>query len=170
MECFLYARLLVTAVLCALLVTFYGCSTPARSEKMVPAEVGIAKKHPYSVRIIVTGGQDNPPVGRPQITNSAFREALVDSIIRSGVFSRIVEDPNASNDYLLVVTLFSMDKLVFRNDVKMEAGWTLRRPDGRIIWQEAIVTESTGNVIVGTELAARDNIAQALGKISKLSL
>ena len=157
-------------LLCTYFLAFYGCSTPARAVKMAPAEISIVKTHPYSVRITVTGGQDNPPLGRPQITNLAFREAVIDSILKSGLFARIVMDSNGKADYLLSVTLFGMDKLVFRNDVKMEVGWTLQRPYGGIVWQEAIVTAARGNVIEGTEAAARDNISQALGKMSKLSL
>jgi hypothetical protein len=54
----------------------------------------------------------------------------------------------------------------------LEVGWTLRRSDnGLVAWQESIVSEFTeGNVQVATEGAARNNIAQALGKISKLDL
>ncbi len=138
---------------------------------MVPPTIETAKKHPHSVRVIVTGGQEDPAIGRPHITDAAFNQALVESITKSQVFLKIIQDQTAKADYLLTVTLFSMDKLVFGRTVTMEAGWTLRRADnGAVIWQEAIVSQSQGNVIVGTEAAARNNIAQGLGKISKLNL
>src|SRR5690242_7696611 len=113
-ENFLRVFTVTDILLCAFLFATYSCSTPARSEKMVPVQIGIVKKHPFSVRVTVTGGQVDPPAGQPQITNSSFRQALTDSILKSGVFARIVDEPNTSADYLLVVTLFSMDKLVFR--------------------------------------------------------
>jgi hypothetical protein len=154
-----------------LIASLAGCSTAARFEAMVPPSIEIAKKHPHSVRVSVTGGQEDPAMGRPHITDAGFTQALVESITKSQVFLKVIQDQTAKANYLLTVTLFSMDKLVFGGTVKMEAGWTLRRADnGAVIWQESIVTEAPGGVILGTEAAARNNIAQGLGKISRLNL
>jgi len=72
---------------------------------------------------------------------------------------------------MLTATLFTLNKRVFGRTVKLEVGWTLRRIDtGVLVWQEAIVSEySKGNVQTATEGTARNNIAQAFGKISKLN-
>jgi ABC-type transport auxiliary lipoprotein component len=150
----------------------WSCSTPATFEGMVPTSFETAKSHPQTVRVYVTGGQESVAVGRPQITNSAFSQALTESITKSRTFSRVVEDQSQRADYLLTVTLFSMDKRVFGRTVKMEAGWTLRRAEaGTVVWQESIITEHTdANIILATEGAARSNIAQGLGKISKLKV
>jgi hypothetical protein len=150
----------------------WSCSTPATFEGMVPTSFETAKSHPQTVRVYVTGGQESVAVGRPQITNSAFSQALTESITKSRTFSRVVEDQSQRADYLLTVTLFSMDKRVFGRTVKMEAGWTLRRAEaGTVVWQESIITEFTdANIILATEGAARNNIAQGLGKMSKLGL
>jgi hypothetical protein len=111
-------------------------------------------------------------VGKPHIPNSAFAQALVQSIERSQTFAKVVEGQSQAADYLLTATLFTLDKRVFGRTVKLEVGCTLRRSDNSVIaWQESIVSESTqGNVQVATESAARNNIVQALGKISKLNL
>ena len=109
-------------------------------------------------------------VGRPQITNSAFTQALTASITKSRTFSKVVEDQSQKPDYLLTVTLSSIDKRVFGRTVRMEAGWTLQRADaGTVVWQESIISEHTDTDIrLATEGAARNNIAQGLRKISKL--
>jgi len=139
---------------------------------MVPTSFETSRKHPYAVRVRVTGGQESEAVGRPQIPDSAFARALIDSITNSQTFSKVVEGQSTGENYLLTVTLFSMDKRVFGRTVRLEVGWTLRRGDtGAIVWQESIITEYTVfNVQVATEGAARNNIAQGLGKISKLNL
>lgn len=138
---------------------------------MVPPSFEIAKTHPNSVRVRVNGGQEDPARGRPHITDAGFTQALVESITKSQVFLKVIQDETVRADYLLTVTLFSMDKLVFGDTVAMEAGWTLRRADsGTVIWQESIVSKSPGGVVNGTEGAARNNIAEGLGKISKLNL
>jgi hypothetical protein len=61
---------------------------------------------------------------------------------------------------------------VFGRTVKLEVGWTLRRIDtGAVAWQESMISESMeSNVQMATEGAARNNIAQVLGKISRLNL
>jgi hypothetical protein len=150
---------------------FWGCATPATFEGMVPTSFQTAKNHPQTVRVHVSGGQETVAVGRPQITNSAFTQALTESLTKSRMFSRVVEDQSQKTDYLLTVTLFSMDKLVFGRTVSMEAGWTLRRADaGTVVWQESIISEHTdADIRLATEGAARNNIAQGLGKISKLN-
>lgn len=155
----------------ALAVMLGGCSTAATFEGMVPASFETVNAHPQTVRVNVTGGQESVALGRPQITNSAFAQALVASITKSRTFAKVVEDKTPS-DYLLTVTLFSMEKLVFGQTVSLEAGWTLQRSaTGAIVWKESISTQSTdGNFQRATEGAARINIGQALTKISRLPL
>jgi hypothetical protein len=120
----------------------------------------------------MTGGQETEVAERSQITNSVFAQALILSIERSQTFAKVVEGQSPVGDYLLTATLFTLDKRVFGRTLKPEVGWTLRRIDtGVIAWQESIVSEySEDNVQVATEGAARTNIAQAPGKISKLNL
>jgi hypothetical protein len=149
-----------------------ACDLPASVTGMIPTSFETVRKHPQSVRVSVTGGQETEAVGRPHVRNSAFAQALVQSIERSQTFAKVIEGQSTGGDYLLTATLFSMDKRVFGRTVKLEVGWTLRRIDtGVVAWQESIVSEYTeGNVQVATEGAARNNIAQALGKISRLNL
>jgi hypothetical protein len=156
----------------ALIAVVAACARPASFEGMVPTTFEISRKHPQSVSITVTGGQETEAVGRPQIRNADFAEALVESISKSKMFAKVIDGPSKGEDYLLTVTLFSMDKRVFGRTVKLEAGWTLRRAgDGTVVWQEAIVSEFTDfDVKLATEGAARNNIAQGLEKISKFNL
>ena len=151
-------------------LALWGCATPATFEGMVPTSFQTEQNHPETVRVNVTGGQETVALGRPQITNSAFTQALTESITKSRTFSRVIDDQSPKADYLLTVTLFSMDKLVFGQTVSMEAGWTLRRgDDGTVVWQESIKSEHTdADIRLATEGAARNNIAQGLRDISKL--
>jgi hypothetical protein len=148
-----------------------SCSTAATSEGMIPTSFETVNAHPQTVRVRVTGGQESVAVGKPQITDGAFTQALIASIIKSRTFSKVIEEQNQFADFQLIVTLFSTDKRSFGQTVKLEAGWTLRRVStSAIVWRESIVSESTdSNFQVATEGAARNNIAQALAKISKLN-
>src|SRR5687768_16142207 len=158
--------------LCAIAFILGGCSAAARSEGMMPASFETANAHLQAVRVNVTGGQESVALGRPQITNSAFAQALTASITKSRTFAKVIEDKRSSEDYLLTVTLFSMEKLVFGQTVSLEAGWTLQRAaTGVIVWRESITSQSTDrNLQRATEDVARINIGQALTKISRLSL
>jgi hypothetical protein len=163
---------LPAAGLYPLIALLAACAMPARFTGMMPMSFEAARNHPYSVRVTVTGGQDTEAVGRPHIPNLAFTQALIQSIRESQIFSSVIEGESKEEEYLLRVTLFSIDKRAFGRTVKLEAGWTLERADtATIAWQEAILSEFTeANVQVATEGAARNNIAQGLAKIGKLHL
>jgi hypothetical protein len=139
---------------------------------MISTDVEVTRTHRFTVQVLVNGGQEDAAVGRPHISDYAFSQALIESIVKSRIFSAAIQERNERPDYLLAVTLFSIDKRVFGRPVKLEAGWTLRHIEsGRIVWQEAIVSESAeSNVQVAIEGAARKNIAHALRNLSKLNL
>ena len=96
-----------------LVVLLSGCSLPATFEGMVPTAFETVHAHPQSVSVNVTGGQESVALGRPQITNGAFAQALVTSILKSRTFAKVIDEKTLDGDFLLTVTLFSMDKLVF---------------------------------------------------------
>jgi hypothetical protein len=160
------------------LATLLGsCSTAATVEGMVPDSIETVTVHPQTVRVNVTGAQsiclpDSLGVCVQQITDAAFTKALTAAITKSRTFSKVIEDQSQSEDYLLTVTLFSMDKRFFGDTVTLEAGWTLRHTTtSAIVWRESIISQSThSNLQQATEGAARNNIAQALVKVSKLNL
>jgi hypothetical protein len=147
---------------------------------MVPTVTG-ANKHPQSVSVEVTGGQETDGLGKSQISNESFAQALEQAITQSESFSRVIE--GSGQDYRLSVVIAGLEQpsFGFSFTVKMEAGWTLKRADtGTIVWQESIRSEHTasaGDAFAGvvrlrmaTEGAARNNILQGLSRISKLAL
>jgi len=77
---------------------------------MIPDAFESKKKYSQSVRIQVTGGQDDEAVGQPEIPNAAFEQALATFIRRSHIFSKVVDDQTEAEDFILVVVLFSIDK------------------------------------------------------------
>jgi hypothetical protein len=173
------SKLLVLCICAALLG---GCATGASHEGMVPPTVTAVKKHPHTVAVDVTGGQETDAMGKPQISNEAFAQALEQAISQSQVFSRVVKGGSGQN-YRLSVVLVGLDQpsFGFSFTVKMEAGWTLKRADnGATVWQESVRSEYTagaGDAFAGvvrlrmaTEGAAKDNISQGLAKISQLNL
>jgi len=163
-----------------LLAVLAGCATPATHEGMLADRYDIATQHAKTVNVSTTGGSETSAVGKSQISDADFIKAVIDSINRSKVFSRVVSAPGA--DYLLQVAIISLDQPSFGASftVSMECGWTLKRAGGSIVWQESIKSSHTatmGDAMVGTtrlrlatEGAARENIKQGLAKISRLSL
>lgn len=167
--------------LCACVALLAGCATPANREAMVPPTVTVAKKHPQSVSVEVTGGQQTDAMGKSQISNEDFAQALEQAITQSQTFASVTK--GGAQNYRLSVVIVSLDQPSFglTFNVKMEAGWTLKRTDtGATVWQESIRSESTAGpsdafaavarLRMATEGAARNNIAQGLTKISQLNL
>ena len=173
----LFVFLVSVLPFCALLLG--GCASQSTHLGMIPDVIDTFKKHPHTVSLNVTGGKPTESIGTPQISDVEFKQALLDAMNKSQIFSRVVE--GNAGDYWLTVTLFSLEQPLFGFSftVKMEAGWTLKRvADGVVVWQESIKSEYTATIedaFVGatrlrlaTEGAARNNISQGLSKISKL--
>src|SRR5262245_48112001 len=93
--------------ICACAALLGGCATPTTYEGMVPTSFETAKKHTQTVSVQVSGGKETDSVGKPQISDSAFTQALTDAITKSQTFSRVV--PGTGGNYLLTVALFDMD-------------------------------------------------------------
>jgi hypothetical protein len=93
---------------------------------MDPLSFDTLRKIPYTVQVSVTGRDNAATVGQPQITDSAFTRALVESIKKSELFNDAVVGHDKRADYLLSVTIFSVDKRTFGRTVRLDAGWTLR--------------------------------------------
>ena len=172
---------LVTLSMLTVVALASGCATPATHEGMIPADYDVATKHSKTVGVKVGGGQETSSVGKSQISDEAFSNALIESITKSQVFSRVIQ--GKGGDYELSVGIISMDQPSFGMDftVKMEAGWTLKNAaNGVVVWQKAIKsqhTATTSDAFVGTtrlrlasEGAARNNIKQGLAEISRLKL
>ncbi len=168
-------------LLCACVAILGGCASATTTEGMVPTDFVPAKKFSQTVSVAVSGGKETDAIGKPQITDAAFAQALADAITKSQTFSRVVEGKGGS--YLLTVVLSDMEQPSFGASftVTMEAGWTLRQADsGKVVWQESIRSEGTATMSdavvaatrlrLATEFAAKNNISQGLGKVSQLNL
>ncbi|MBP9804279.1 MAG: hypothetical protein KBE22_05165 [Candidatus Accumulibacter sp.] len=158
-----------------------GCATPTTSQGMTPTAIQTAARHDKTVSLKVSGGQETEAIGKSQISNAAYAQALTDAINNSKIFSSVIQ--GNGGDYLLTVTIFNMDQPSFglTFTVKMEAGWQLKRvSDGSMVWQESIKSENTATtgdafaavtrLRLATEGAARKNIEQGLSRISALKL
>lgn len=176
-------RITIQTVFASLAAAFVlgGCASPASYEAMVPTSIETTKKHPQTVSLNVSGGQETDATGKSQISNDALLKALTEAINKSKTFSQVV--PGTGGNYLLTVTIFGLEQPSFGLSftTKMEAGWTLKRADtGAVVWQQSIKSEHTSTVgdafaaverlRMSTEGAARNNISQGLAKISSLSL
>lgn len=128
------------------LCSVYGFSYPpsrpappwAKVTGMIPDAFESKKKYSQSVRIKVTGGQDD----ESGWTTTKFRMQLLSKhwqplSVAPNFFSKVVDDQTEAEDFIVVVTLFSIDKRLFGYTVRLEAGWTLQR---RI--QERLLGES----------------------------
>ena len=172
-------RSLSLATLCAAAGVIAGCASPSKPEGMVPV-AAIAGQSARTTSVVVAGGSETSAMGKSQISNEAFQQAIVMSIEKNKTFSSVVK--GAGGDYQLAVTVVSMDQpsFGFSFTVKMEAAWSLKKADGTVVMQESIKSEGTAGAteaFAGTErlrlaneYAARANIAAALEKIGKLSL
>jgi len=76
----------------------------------VPA-AAIAGQHKASTSVTVAGGKDTDSLGKSQISNDAFQQAIVQSIEKNKTFSSVVK--GAGGDYQLSITVVNMEQPSF---------------------------------------------------------
>ncbi|MCK9689692.1 hypothetical protein [Scleromatobacter humisilvae] len=172
-------RSLSIIALCASAAVIAGCATASKPEAMVPTTAIAGTQHHATTSVVVAGGSDTSAMGKSQISNEAFQQAIVQAIEKNKTFTSVVKAPGG--DYALAVNVIAMDQPSFGLSftVKMEAAWSLKKADGTVMLQESIKSEGTagmGDAFAGVErlrianeAAARANIAAALEKIGKLN-
>src|ERR1700749_3997133 len=119
------------AAVCVAAAFVAGCASPSKPENMVPL-AAVAGQHKASTSVVVAGGKDTDSLGKSQISNDAFQQAIVQSIEKNKTFSSVVKAPGG--DYTLAVTVINMDQpsFGFSFTVKMEAAWSLKKADGTV--------------------------------------
>jgi len=172
-------RPLSALAVCAVVAVMAGCASPSKPEAMIPTTIDAGVKHAQTTSVVVAGGSETSALGKSQISNEAFQQAIVASIEKAKTFSSVVKAPGG--DYQLAVTVISMDQpsFGFSFTVKMEAAWSLKKADGTVVMQETIKSEGTAGATdafagaerlrLANEAAARNNISAALAKIGKLN-
>jgi len=163
----------------AMLVTLNGCASFDKNE-MVVMDYNLRHTHPYSLSVDVGVGDEKSDVGLMPIPRQDFQYAIRESIRNGHIFERVVT--GKGGDYLLNVTVFSLEQPVmgFTMTVKLEAGWTLKKTGGDVVWQKLIKSKYTLGVSdafvgqtrlrIANDGAIRENIKQGTLELSSLNL
>jgi hypothetical protein len=162
-------------LLAAFGLTLFATGCAVRPAKMIPASFDISGKHPYTVRVqgTVEGKKTS------QISNSAFTQALTESILKSGVFKGVVKGEGA--DYLLNVVILDYNQpwLGIDFNISVETSWKLfKSGDVNPIWSDTITTSykatlwnaffAAERLQRATEGALRTNIQEGIKRLSML--
>lgn len=166
----------IAILLMPIVACLTGCASGALAKNMIPHALELKRDHDATVAVEVGGGAETNPMWASQISNEAFRDAVVSAVEESGLFTAVVDD---GADYTLVVTLVELDQpsMGFDLTVTLRANWGLVRPGTReMVWQREVRTSHTatiGDAFVGitrlrlaNEGAAKANIRTALKAIS----
>lgn len=176
-----FAQAVRTLSLCGVLAAvavLTGCATASKPEAMVATPAVTLARHAQTVSVNTGGGKETSSMGKSQISDAAFTDALIASIEKTKVFSSVIKGAGA--DYLLTVSIVNMDQpsFGFSFTVKMETAWSLKKADGSVVWQELVKAEhtaTTSDAFAGVERlrlanegAARKSIEAGLTKIAAL--
>jgi hypothetical protein len=165
----------------ALVFMLSACATPSQPIAMTAGEVAVASKSSDTVSITVTGGRDTSSTYVSQISDADFREALKQSILRSALFSQVVDGKAARYRLDAYIGALTQPLMGMSLTVDMEVSYTLvDSVTGNVVWQQHITTSHTAtgsDSIVGSkrlrlanEAAARKNIEGAIAAMGKLGL
>ena len=131
---------------CAVALVFMlsACATPSQPTAMTASEVAVASKSSDTVSVTVTGGRDTSSTYVSQISNADFREALKQSILKSALFSQVV-DGKAGRYWLdAYIGALTQPLMGISLAVDMEVSYTLvDSVTGKPVWQQSIATSHT---------------------------
>ncbi|TFH30264.1 MAG: hypothetical protein E4G97_05980 [Deltaproteobacteria bacterium] len=157
---------------------FGGCASGAVSKSMVPKDLTVANIHPYSVTVKVEGGRETDAAGTPQISSQEFQAAIVESLTTYGVFKTVLTEGNI--DYKLEAAILNLQQPLFgfNMTVTIETVWKLTNlKGGSTVMRENLTNSFSATpgdafaavtwLRLATEGAARENIRDALKKISE---
>lgn len=176
-----FVSLLLFVLLVLALGGLSGCASPAGKSEMISDRIQDIHGHKHTVNIGTQGGSETGAMDAPNISNNALAAAIEESIIKNGLFTKVVHSDDS--DYFLNVTIVNMSKPMFGASmtVNMEAAWSLRiNKSQQVVMRETIESSYTAGafsafagvtrVRIAVEGAARENIHQGLMAISKLQL
>lgn len=145
-----------------------GCSSIPQAAAMQPEDVSFVMKQPASLMVRASGGQEFDF----RISDAEFEKALRESLVESGLFSRIADQ---GAEYRLDVVLGDGTGIEGR---ELSVLWSLSRGDTQeTVWQEIVTTRGRSHHFVGVtrqrrglEFAARENIRQGLERLAAVKL
>jgi len=169
----------IVLVCCSALVAG-GCAFPAQAPAIVPAASARLSVDAPTVNIRAVGGEATRLWGYPKLSNTAMAEAVSLAVAQAGLFLPLVD---RVADYQLEVVLVRLDQKFWGvpTRVGLHVSWSLAKTrDLDRVWGDEISTSHTasvGTALIGTkrsrlatEAAARENIRQAIDRMSALDL
>ncbi len=175
-------RKITTILISLCLLLSSGCNIAANSDRMVPEEFEIVKKHPFTVSVNEsTGGRETNPLWTSEISNSAFTRALNNALIKSGVFQSVIKGNNANYSLNVQIINYSHPLMGIDFDVNIKTKWDLMETKTfEIIWSDIIKTtyraKFTDTLLAAERLqkanegSVRVNIKEGIKRLSLLNL
>ena len=165
----------------ALLSVLSACATPSQPTAMAVSGVAVASKSTETVSITVTGGRVTSSSYVSQISDADFREALKQSILKSALFSQVLDDNSGRYRLGAYIGALTQPLMGMSLTVDLEVSYTLvDSTTGKAVWQQSIATSYTAtgsdSIVAATRLrlaneaAARKNIEAAIAAMGDLGL
>jgi hypothetical protein len=148
---------------------------------MAVSGVAVASKSSETVSITVTGGRATSSTYVSEISDADFREALKQSILKSALFSQVMEDNSGRYRLGAYIGALTQPLIGLSLKVDLEVSYTLvDSTTGKTVWQQSIATSYTAttsdSIVLVTRLrlanegAARKNIEAAIVAMGHLGL
>ena len=166
-------------ILLIVAIAYTGCAQKAETGKMIVQKTNFTYDETLKNNIEVgkvMGGRDTNPMGASQIDNRSFKEAVLFSLEKEGLYQE-------NSQYRLEITIVNLDQPLFGLDmtVIMNVQYTLiDDKNDKIIWRELVAesyTATFSDAFVGitrlklaNEGSAKKNINMLLNKLSKLQI
>ncbi len=175
------ARKTATGLIVTTLLLLTASCASVSVDRVVPEKIDLPVKHPYSVSIVIKGGEETKFGGVQEVPIDIFLEAVKQSIVNTKLFSMIEKEPTA--DYHLELTVYKIfySNSLSQNKHKVYVDWLLKSAkNNKVIFRKRVATEhevtlsdalgGDKRLVLATEGAMRKNIAEGIKQLSLVKL
>ncbi|HBG28712.1 MAG: hypothetical protein A2Y10_12225 [Planctomycetes bacterium GWF2_41_51] len=159
-------KLWTSIILSTLTLPFFiGCGSSVK--KMTVSDTTLENKHPYSVKVEVTGWEKIGKLQTSGLSNERYAQTLTNSIKNTGLFKDVIDN---GSDYKLKVTVLEhiLPAHVGDFDLQLKTNWQLTDTTGKVIWTDTIASVYTSKLI--DELTTFDRLQKANENLTKINI
>ena len=145
---------------------FIGCGSSVK--RMTPANLTLENKHPYTVKIEVTGWEKINKLQVSGLSDARYAQTVAASIKNTALFNDVVETGNA--DYKLNITVLEhiLPGHIGDFDLQLKTQWQLSDQADKIVWTDTIDSVYTSKL--ADELTTFDRLQKANENLTKINI
>lgn len=143
-----------------------GCGSSVK--RMSSSSLALENKHPYSVKVEVTGWEKIDKLQTSGLTNERFAQTVAGSIKNTGLFNEVIETGNANYKLKITVLEHVLPAHIGDFDLPLKTQWQLIDSADKVVWTDTVASVYTSKL--ADELTTFDRLQKANENVVKINI